>query len=1408
MKKNKIISLALAAGILIGTLPIQAFAITGTSEVVTVPSNNSVIAKSNTSITDISGVVGNIAIPVPVIAGTLINGATVYFNNGINSPCVSIKRIVKVDDKYYIGVSLTEGSGVGYMNGTTYTCSLRALDYKIDITSATGVNYPIASGIWLNAVVLNDVSAAYTYFEIPKKLLDEGIKSVSVINKKMPYDINFYYNSTPLHNPQPEITTAYAGSKTLSSTLYIDMLEPTLDDYLEKVKANVLSIPSVNSLSQAQVLSYLKFGINSNTTVTIDNYNYKPSDDKVSGAYSGTVKVTNTAGSQTFNLNVLISQLPQSTVSAKIAIGNLVNTYVASNNSNKNDFISICKNLVGGNITVLIPDSDWKLEPASESIKGSLIGKVNISDGTTSDTVPISKSIDYLDQSIDTSQSKVKEAIDNLAPGNNVTEEQVLNIAKTSIDANYYDVKLDGFSNNNSTESTVGTIEGLITITDKNNSLNTRTVTVNKEIPILSQTLDNAYTIVSNILNNYSVNNSLTKGDVLTNINKSINTNYITSEVSQFDLVQATESAKGKLDITVKLTDKNNAANTKIASKSYIIEQVPQSLNTIKALYEKRLSDFVTTNVITDTDIIKSVNIPNVDVEASIIGFNVQNATDETKGSVKGTLNIKNKVTSELVQVPINLTINYLPQELSTAVKLVQNAIPTNAFNSTSFNGIVEAADSVITNPNIHVFADVDNPPKKVEATEFTPGTLTGTIIVSNGTTKVPVPVNLVIDKLPQTLVGTQTTLEAALKSFSVNNDTEETDVLNNLQTNITNPNLSISFGTTDVEKFNKVKASELVTGKIKGVIYVKEGATTLPVPVDLTIGKLPQNLISSKTDLEAALNSIVATNDTEETDVLSKLQTNITDPNLSISFGSADNEKFKKVNASEFVEGSIKGVINVTNGTDTIQVPVDLTIGKLPQTVDGAKTKILAYLDSMVVTNNTKAINILNNVKGNITNSSISIAFGIEDGETFKISKASESSGGLIEGLIYVSDNVNTAQVPVHLLIAKLPQSAESAKTLIESVIKSTIATNDTTKDKLLSDLSSAVAPNVIITFGTGIEDFTKIDATTSAPGKITGVIYINDGTTTTKIYLDMPISQLPLAPIVVTPTITAATTGGSGGSSGGSSSESTEISSQEQLSQILKSSDVSILGISRDNLLSNITMDVVNTTTENNNIAFEGVNSTITKVDFPYTEIKATDGKTTKGALGVLMAGNSVIGMSIQGTENYGENTDIMVSTKLSKENLSTYTKIKEIDKYVEVKDKSVETADGLVLQGINSDNYLITTKPILENKLADAGWNKNASNEWLYVNNYNTEKGWISDNGWYYSDLNTGKMKTGWIQNTDGTWYYLNANSDGSQGKMQTGWLKNTDGNWYYLNSNGSMAQDTYVDGYYLNQNGALV
>lgn len=97
---------------------------------------------------------------------------------------------------------------------------------------------------------------------------------------------------------------------------------------------------------------------------------------------------------------------------------------------------------------------------------------------------------------------------------------------------------------------------------------------------------------------------------------------------------------------------------------------------------------------------------------------------------------------------------------------------------------------------------------------------------------------------------------------------------------------------------------------------------------------------------------------------------------------------------------------------------------------------------------------------------------------------------------------------------------------------------------------------------------------------------------------------------------------------------------------------------------------------------------------------------------------------------------------------------------------------------------------------------GW-VGSGDDWQWKNadgTYGT--GWIWDgSNYYYCDAAAGgKMKAGWLFDTDGNWYYLNTQHDGTYGRMLTGW-QDINGKRYYLRPNaggpmGSMIANSRV------------
>ncbi|MBQ8932791.1 MAG: hypothetical protein IJ061_00730 [Lachnospiraceae bacterium] len=99
----------------------------------------------------------------------------------------------------------------------------------------------------------------------------------------------------------------------------------------------------------------------------------------------------------------------------------------------------------------------------------------------------------------------------------------------------------------------------------------------------------------------------------------------------------------------------------------------------------------------------------------------------------------------------------------------------------------------------------------------------------------------------------------------------------------------------------------------------------------------------------------------------------------------------------------------------------------------------------------------------------------------------------------------------------------------------------------------------------------------------------------------------------------------------------------------------------------------------------------------------------------------------------------------------------------------------------------------------------WERNADGSWSYrMNGGGLATGWQFIGGasgarWYVFD-GEGRMLTGWYLDTDGKWYYLCEEKDGSEGAMLTGWhLDPQDGYLYYLKpETGEMAIGWYKVG----------
>ncbi|EHI99081.1 cell wall binding repeat-containing protein [Clostridium sp. DL-VIII] len=911
---------------------------------------------------------------------------------------------------------------------------------------------------------------------------------------------------------------------TTSFTLPISKLAQSLSTISTTLSNFIKSYSAVNS-STANDFKTAVAITNPSYNITVGNWSLTPATDTNTGSLSCNVYINEgSTVRQTFAVSKTVDKLPTTSATASILISNLVSNYTATNASDKTAFLTSCKNAVAGNITVTIPT--WTLTKASETSKGSLVGTINVSDGTTNQIVTINKIINYLDESIATAQLNVENAMNSLAANNYIAEDEVLNIAKSAINTNYFDVSISDFQNINSTETILGKITGTITIKDKSDSAITRTVPLDKTIPILVQTLDNAKTVVTELLNNYSVNNTTTEEQVLSAVNKAINTNYITATLESFDLRKSSETNEGNANITIRLAD--NSGNSEDITKNYTIGVQKQSVATIKSLYEKALENIQISNNTTKDDILDNVLVTNQSIKVTMNDFSKTDSTETKSGIITGTINITDGNITEAV--PVKLKIAQLKESVDTVAAFFTSKLKT--FVATNEVTEDDIKSLVYTRSNEDISVDIKDF-SVLQANDTEEGKVTGTVEISDGINTRYVEIDKTIQLLSQDLSTSTRLVQNILNTYAASNSTTFDEILRACNEVVTNSNIDIYYKTDG--ELKKVDSDEFNAGYMNGTVIIADGSATIELPFNIIIKKTDQTLLGAKTLITETLNNFKPTNATVEQDVINAVETNIRSSNINVMFG-ANEEKFNKTLATEFSKGLISGAINVSDEIDIFKIPVNLIISQLPQTIDQVAQGIEVALPNFVVTNDTTPDDIKKQIE-DVCAANMIVAIK----EFNKTVSTLESAGNIQITVILVDKNTgSTKEILFNLTIPQLQQTLDEAKNTVIEVLPTLPVSNDTTKDDLQNQLQDKVGDNITIIIGDG--DFGKTPATTTTSGEITGVVTIIDNNTgkQTTIPIDLIIGKLVAKP-------------SSGGGGGGSSSDKDKSSSiQDQTGNI----------------------------------------------------------------------------------------------------------------------------------------------------------------------------------------------------------------------------------------------------------------
>lgn len=1006
--------------------------------------------------------------------------------------------------------------------------------------------------------------------------------------------------------------------------------------------------------------------------------------------------------------------------------------------------------------------------------------------------------------------TNVQQALSNLTASNSTTISDLNTVANNAIDTSKYSVTLTQTSRKNATESEAGYIKGTGKIINKNDSSQINEFTFSLVISRLPQSAATVYTTLNKFVNNYAATNNsvatdFTKAITLTN-------NDLSVTADNWTQTKATDTAEGKLTCTLYVKENGSTKYTINVSKT--ISKLATSTATACQYVEQILRNLTATNEMTDTSLLSAVS---VGVDTSVLNVSMSNfkkslASESATGLITGTITINDRSTSK--DVPVNLTINLLPQSVNTVKVLYTKALENlNTTNETYQANILELA--YVTNPYISVeIEDYSITP----STEETTGLITGNIKITDGSIDAIVPINKTIELQTQSLETVVKLINQIKDNTTATNDLSFDNLFYQFSSVIRNPKISIRYDLNNPPV--KTEATQFADGNMKAKLIATDGVDTREIPINFKIARLNQTATGIKGQIEAILRDMVATNETTEDDVLSKVETTNIDGKYTIAFGTEDTEKFNKVLATENKPGKITGVIKVTSSAsggsdsgitsfitlkdeDVASVDVNLYIAKLNQYAnDTLKNKIEATLGNMVATNSTTAQDVLDYIEVNtIFDEKLTMKFGTGEGEPFNKIKATVIDDGSITGRIYVYDSSESVAVDVKLVIKQLSEELENAKdTIINVVIPNLHPTNDTTKEDIIKEIQDSIGNDITV----DIKDFKKEEATTSNDGKITGTIVLEDKNgNKLELDLDLIISKLP------------SSSGGGGGSSSSERGKKNDVILlkliQEDKPLDVYSKEISVERLDetelnkvldKDKVLNVISVDAVEENKKETELTNDIAQTNIDTNSYSWDAVNLNNGYVTK-----ITNNGEEIGNYITAENLLSDALEVQVKidkTIKQPEKINIYSYNDDIDKYVF--SKTIEDNEGVIqFSATNKKKYLALREgtEINEELTANQGWVDNKGKRGYLQNEDLVKNQWLENqNNWYYFD-DKGAIKTGWMQENR-NWYYLQ-----NDGKMKTGWLYDSNNNnWYYLNKNGTMASNVWIDGYYVNGSGAWV
>lgn len=864
---------------------------------------------------------------------------------------------------------------------------------------------------------------------------------------------------------------------------------------------------ATNSSSQNDFINAVAI-TNSEYSVSVSNWSKTNSTASTNGSLSCTVNILDNGNVvKTIPVtNKTIAKLADTVALAKSSIKSALSNYSAINSTTSDDLLNVAKSVVNTNF-VTVTSGSFSRTPASETSTGNIVYTVNLKDTYNStDSYTANITINTLDQSLNTVYSLYQNYIENLDASNDTTDTSILNgvlITNSNISA-----RIDNYEKIDATDTAEGSIKGSLVLSQAGYA--DMTIPIDKTISRLNQTAATAKANLDNAIKSFGVSNNTTQADYDTLIKNTIDTLKVNYTISNFHINPATETSRGDITGLVTLTD--TYGNTAYVNIVNTIDYLSQSVDTVANLYDEKLKNYISFNTTVPGDLLGLVNISNADITATMLNWYLDPAIDTRKGRITGIIELKNSKTGETKTVPVDLSIDYLEQEMATAVKLTEDYIPTvTPSNTMNFTDLLNQVNTIITNPNISATWDygTTNVPEAL-ATETSTGSVNKVMVITDSSTgvSVNVPVVYTIPKLPYTVAGVQPLVTNLLNSYTASNYTEKDNLLNYLITSI--PELAASNITLDIPDFTKENSNETTTGYIDGNITISDGTTSANVPLNKKeIALIPQTINGISDLINSTLSTLNVSNSTTASSLLTQLKTLITGASGSKISLILDDSNFSLKPSTIDSTGTINATVEIIDDqTNRVMLPMTITINKLPQTTDDAMNKINKILSTFAPSNSTTKSsleNVLNTVKTNSAGSVITI-----DISNFKNDNSLDSKDGTITGTISVSDNNGSAlEEPLSLTIKRTnDQEMSGAVSEINDILNNIIAnpgqiTSESSLDDLINQIKSQYPDAIIDTSGLVVTLPTK-DGDGSIKGNI--IVTVNGTSTTIPVNITLP--------------------------------------------------------------------------------------------------------------------------------------------------------------------------------------------------------------------------------------------------------------------------------------------------------------